>query len=105
MLGLFIFLFFALWAVIGVYEKQRESQDLRKEAEAQLQDLQKREVALRARIASLKTERGQEAAIRDAYSVSKDGEAMIQIVDKQATSTEQTGLSHPGWLARIFWWW
>ena len=55
--------------MIGVFQKERDSKTLREEAEVQLKELEKREVALRARIATLETERGQEAALRDAYKI------------------------------------
>ena len=105
MLALTVFVLFALWAVLGVFQKERDSKTLREEAELQLKDLEKREIALRARIASLETQRGQEAALRDAYGVGKEGEAMVQIVDKPATSTENTQPEKIGWFQRIFWWW
>ena len=105
MLALCIFILFALWAVIGVFQKERESQDLRKDAEAQLRELQKREIALKARIESLETERGQEAALRDAYGVGREGEGMVQIVDRPATTSEQYGEERVSWFQRLFWWW
>lgn len=105
MLGVAIFVLFALWAVIGVFQKERDSRTLRLEAESQLKDLEKREVALRARIATLETERGQEEALRDAYGVGKDGEAMIQIVDKPTTTSEEEMAENKSWFSRIFWWW
>ena len=67
--------------------KERESSDLRMQAEAHLLDLQTRETALNAKITSLETERGQEAALRDEYQVGKEGEGMITIVDKPATTS------------------
>lgn len=97
--------FFGIWAVVGVYMKERESSDLRLQAEAQLDDLKTRQTALNARIASLETAHGQEAAIRDAYQVGKDGEGVITIVDQPASSTQTHPQGKPGWLQRIFWWW
>src|SRR5882757_8572495 len=87
MLVLVVFVFFGIWAVVGVYLKERESSALRVQAENQLQDLQGRETALNERIVSLETSRGQEEALRDQYQVGKDGEAMITIVDEPASST------------------
>ena len=96
---------FAIWGVVSVYQKEQSSKTLRLQAEAQLQDLQKRETALKARITSLETERGQEEALREAYGVGKAGEGMVQIVEKQATSTEENTTEHKNWFQRIFWWW
>lgn len=105
MLGLTLFVIFALWAVLGVFQKERESDELRREAEVQLKELEKREAALKARIASLETERGQEAALRDAYGVGRAGEGMVQIVDRPATSSPGYSTEKVGWFARLFWWW
>jgi cell division protein FtsB len=103
MLGLGIFVLFGLWAVIGVYAKDRESGTLRAQAEAQLQDLEKREAALNARISALETERGQEAAIRSAYEVGRDGEGMVVIVDKPATASPEKE-PELNWFQRLFQW-
>ncbi len=104
MSALGVFILFSLWAVIGVFQKERESRELREEAEVQVKELQKREAALKARIASLETARGQEEALRDAYGVGKEGEAMVQIVEKAATSTPETKTENKTWLQRLFWW-
>src|SRR5262245_11555973 len=78
---------FGLWAVVGVYIKERESSNLRVQSESQLKDLQIRQAALKQRIASLETERGQEAALREAYQVGKEGEGVVTIVDEPASNT------------------
>src|SRR4051812_38378356 len=44
---------FGLWAVVGVYMKERESSSLRLQAEVHLTDLKTRESALNERIATL----------------------------------------------------
>jgi cell division protein FtsB len=105
MLGLSVFVLFSLWAVLGVLQKERDSRLLKSEAQVKLEELKKREIALHARIGSLETERGQEAALRDAYGVGKDGEAMIQIVDKPADATEERAPDGRSWFANMFPWW
>jgi len=104
-LTLAVVVLFGLWAVIGVYMKERESSDLRQQAEAHLKDLQTRETALNGKIASLETERGQEAALRDEYQVGKEGEGMITIVDKPATTSSGSPQDEQGWWSKVFWWW
>jgi cell division protein FtsB len=105
MIVLIFFILFALWAVVDVFQKEQDSRTLRQQAEAQLHDLEKREIALKARIESLETLRGQEAALRDAYNVGKEGEGVVQIVDKEATSTETVSHDSASFLRKIFWWW
>ena len=105
MLALLLAVLFGIWAVFGVYMKERESIHLREQAEAQLKDLQQRETGLDARIASLETERGQEAALRDAYQVGKDGEGVITIVDQPASTTPVQETDQKNWFQKIFWWW
>jgi cell division protein FtsB len=85
--------------------KERESSSLRIQAEAQLKDLQAREAALNARITALETDRGQEEALRDQYQVGKEGEAVVTIVDKPASSSPMYQSEHRSWWQRIFWWW
>ena len=104
MLVLIVFVIFGLWAVLGVYAKDRESGELRKHAEVELHDLEKRETALNTRISGLETTRGQEEALRNAYEVGREGEGMVVIVDKPATETpkEEQQLT---WFQRLFHWW
>ena len=104
-LGVLILVLFGLWAVADIYMKERESSDLREQSEAQLNDLETRQDALNARIAALQTERGQEAALRDAYQVGKPGEGAITIVDKPASTSPVYGEDKRSWWQKIFWWW
>lgn len=104
-LVLVVLVLFGIWAVVGVYMKERESSNLRIQAEIQLKDLQTREAALNERIQSLETARGQEAALRDAYQVGKEGEGVVTIVETPATSTTKDESDKTPWWRRIFWWW
>jgi cell division protein FtsB len=105
LLALIVVMLFGIWAVVGVYLKERESSSLRVQAELQLNDLQKRERALNEKITSLETERGKEAVLRDQYQVGKAGEGMITIVDKPATSSAENTDQGQSWWQKIFWWW
>ncbi len=104
-IALLFLVLFGIWAVIGVYQKERESSELRQQSEAQYKDLEAREKVLNARITSLETDRGQEEALRDAYQVGKQGEGVITIVDKPATSSKKSEEGTRNWFQRIFWWW
>lgn len=105
MLALAVVLFFGISAVIGVYIKERESSNLRIQAEMQLRDLRIREAQLKAKIASLETERGQEEALREAYQVGREGEGEVTIVDRASPTTSAPSEEDVPWWKRIFWWW
>jgi cell division protein FtsB len=105
MTGLFFVVLFGIWAVVGVYHKERESREFRQQAEAQYSDLRKRETALNARIVSLQSDRGQEEALREAYQVGKEGERVITIVDKPTSTAPTETPEQKSWLQKVFWWW
>lgn len=100
-LVLMVIVFFGMWAVWDVLLKERESRTLRKQAEAQLKDLETRETGLTARISTLETERGQEAALRGAYQVGREGEGMITIVEQSASTTSAPSAPKK---SRFLWW-
>lgn len=78
---LLILLAVAVRGLWGVYQKEQESRKLREEAEAQLQNLKKRESGLRESISQLKSDRGVEAVLREEYELARDGEGLIVIVE------------------------
>lgn len=98
-------------AVIGVvtisnvYRKERESAALRMKAYAHYADLAGRKDKLAGNIASLETDRGKEEALRNSYSVGRQGEGMIIIVDPSSTTLIQATSTSNSWLTRLFWWW
>lgn len=72
-------------AVIAAEQKDRAAKDLA--------DLKAREADLEAKVASLKTDRGLEEEIRQRFSVVKNGESVVVVVDPSAqngTSTQNT---------------
>ncbi len=86
--ALVVFAGFSLWSA---YEKERESAALRIEAEIQLADLATRRQQLDKDIASLQSQRGMEELLREQYSLAREGEGLIVIVEPQAaTVTEAT---------------
>jgi cell division protein FtsB len=85
---LLILIAIALRGVWGVYKKSQDSYILRVEAQAKLDDLQKRERELRADSANLRNENGIEAELRERYNLAKEGESVIVIVDPPAVAPE-----------------
>lgn len=78
----------AVRGVWGAYKKSQDSYVLKVEAQAKLQDLEKREYELRADIANLRSEKGVEAELRERYDLAKDGEGVVVIVDPPAPPPE-----------------
>jgi cell division protein FtsB len=78
----------AVRGVWGAYNKSQDSYVLKVEAQAKLNDLEKREYELRADIANLRSEKGVEAELRERYDLAKDGEGVVVIVDPPAPPPE-----------------
>jgi hypothetical protein len=93
MVALLVFILLVMAEVWDVFQKERESRMLRDEANVRLTDLQAQREHLRDEIATLKTARGKEEALREHYEYGKYGEGLIVIVEPptpepiQATST------------------
>ena len=99
--ALVIFAGFSLWSA---YEKESESAALRIEAEIQLADLATRRQQLDGDIAGLQSQRGMEELLREQYSLAREGEGLIVIVEPQpATSTHATS-SIMDSIRKAFWW-
>lgn len=67
--------------VVRVYLKERESQTLREYAEIEKHELEEQAGRLRTDTSKLKTDRGQEEALREQYDVGMRGEGLIVIVE------------------------
>jgi len=91
--ALFILVCAAIPGVWNVFLKERESRELRVQAELQAEHLLAQESQLHDDISRLKTNKGKEAALRGQYAVGKKGEGLIIIVEPkipepiEATST------------------
>lgn len=79
-----------LKAVLGVYEKQKESADNLSKVEANYEDLQVREKMLSSEIERLKTAGGTEEEIRLKYGLVKPGEEVITVVDSSSTGPDDS---------------
>lgn len=70
------------------------------QAKSAYQELEQRKATLEANLAALKTERGEDAAIRTAFGVAKEGEEVIVVVPPTSTGPTST----PSWWERLFGW-
>ncbi len=80
----FVLVLVVLGAAIGVwqvYGKERDSRTLREYAEVEQSELEEQAERLRRDTEKLKTDRGQEEALREQYDVGKQGEGLIVIVE------------------------
>ena len=73
-----------------MYEKASLAREQKNRLENELESLKTRELDLQAKIANLKTERGLEEEIRGRFSVAKNGESVVVVVDpsSEGTSTQ-----------------
>ena len=88
LLGLFVAALLMFPGVWKVYTQERESRMLRNEATQELSELQERERRLREKTEALNTEYGLETALREQFSLARQGEKLIVIVDRSPTETE-----------------
>lgn len=81
MFALFVLVVIAATGVWSAFGKQRESGEMRREAELRLADLAERSDQLNAKLVRLETDRGKEEALRERYELGREGERLIVIVD------------------------
>ena len=91
----------ASWALWSVWGKERESAQLKHDAQAQLADLEKRQTQLERDYAELQTSRGMEAAVRDQYAMGEKGEGMIVIVEPPAPKPVEATSSLAQWFRDV----
>lgn len=70
-----------------MYEKASLAREQKNRLEKELEDLKARELDLQVKIANLKTERGLEEEIRTRFSVAKNGESVVVVVDPSSGGT------------------
>jgi len=88
-----------------VYMQERESRTLRNEAVGALSDLEAREKRVREQIDTLNTSRGLETALREQFSLAKEGENLIIVVGRPSSeilSEKTKGLL--GWFGNLVGW-
>lgn len=90
----------AVQAVWGAYQTVGSSEELRGKAETRMHELEEREARLKADIASLKSDRGVEEALRETYGLGKEGEGVVVIVESESApvTPQET------WSEKLFFW-
>ncbi|MFC1775326.1 septum formation initiator family protein [Patescibacteria group bacterium] len=78
---LFIVILFAGNAAWNMYQKYKESKELRDRALAELQELERREQNLSEDIENLQTQRGMEEELRKRFGIVKGGEEVVIVID------------------------
>src|SRR3990167_7471229 len=103
--ALLILVLVAASGVWSVYQKERESLQLRSEAESQYNMLSQQQTQLQSDIANLETDRGKEAALRQQYAVGKKGEGLIVIVDPRPDAPQQASSTIMQWVRKFLPFW
>ena len=87
---LFIFVILALHSTWSVYKKKRESEKMKNISLIHVKELQSRDAELKLKIERLSTPTGLEEEIRSKFSVAKDNENMVVVVEDQNTEATTT---------------
>lgn len=102
---LFVLLVFFAYSVSGLIKKYKQTAQNKNNVQNEKEELLKRQIELQNELDSLNTVRGQEESIRERFSVVKDGEGLINIVDapdSQSTSVITKPKGIWGWIVGIF---
>ena len=89
LLAIIALVFFAR-STFTLWQKERDTKKTVDTLKNELETLAAKEKNLSSRVASLKTERGVEEAIRDKFKVVKEGEGVIVVVDQNKPSDNIT---------------
>lgn len=81
-----ILVLLAIRSTWSVYQKMTESSDQRRVVEQKSAELSAHDKELRGEIASIKTEQGLEQEIRSKFSVSKENENVVIVLDDPSTT-------------------
>ncbi|MFA6408332.1 MAG: hypothetical protein WCW36_02610 [Candidatus Paceibacterota bacterium] len=101
LVGTLLLVIFWLGSLIwGLAGKAQIAVSQATEVKQQYQALETRRAALEANLASLRTARGQDAAVRTAFGVARPGEEVIVVVPP-ATATPTTT---PSWWQKLLRW-
>jgi cell division protein FtsB len=86
-----VWLLLSFW---GIFRKEEVARHAAEESKRQLVALTEREETLKKNIADLRTERGQEASIRETYGVARPGEEVIIVIPAEEGET----------VPKVSWW-
>lgn len=93
--------FFLVKGAFGIIQIERKSAEKVSELEREAAELREREEELEAEIARLKTPEGVVEAIKDKFSVTREGEYVAIIIDERSRATSSKKESQ-GWLAGLW---
>jgi cell division protein FtsB len=99
LLGIILVIF--LRAAWGASVQERETQVIKQQRLAYLEELEAREASIQAEIDRLSTGRGIEEEIRQKFEVAKEGEKVIVIVDAPEDSGPSSEKSSRGFFQRV----
>ena len=87
---LFVLVVFFLHSTWVVYIKKRTSESLKNSLVAKVENLRARDAELSSKIERLKTEAGLEEEIRSKFTVAKNNENMVIVVEENNTNATNT---------------
>jgi cell division protein FtsB len=93
--------FVAVRGTWGMYGKFVAASNADAAARAELEELRAQHMQVGAAVAALSSERGVEAGVRERYGVARPGEGQIDIVRRQASTSDESAGS-PNVFVRIF---
>ena len=91
---------FALHSTWLVYQKKRESERMKNISLAHVRELEARDADLKSKIERLSTPTGVEEEVRSKFSVAKENENMVVVVEDKkvvATTTEKVSIWQKIW--------
>lgn len=98
--ALLLFAFWLLSLIWGLAGKAQVAINEAHNVQRQYQEIEKRKASLEANLSALKTERGQDSAIRTTFGVARPGEEVIVVVPPTpATTTPELS-----WWQKVFNW-
>ena len=83
---LFVVLIFFAHSTFKLWQKERDTKEAIDAEKSELATLAAKEASLSSRVASLKTDRGVEEAIREKFRVAKVGEGVVVVIDQSAAA-------------------
>ena len=93
---------FILYGVIDVVKKNGETRKNKQIALSQMTALEEREMELTSLIETLKTDQGIEESIREKFSLVKEGEEFIIIIDNPVDQNKENNTKNKGNFFQFF---